>query len=492
MRRIGKFEWKIVLALLLTAAAPLLFTAIMVDRLVGESMSVGVNDRVLDALRQSVDLYKEVIESRIRLARVQIQALAENRAFLDAIRKDDLEPAREQLRELLLAPPVSRVRLLRQDRVLIEEARTPVPDPAAVKTRSDSIDLPGGERIEAVLAIARSFLEGAESLRELVLTLENFQTNFQPWKLAYYRVFLFIYFWILLMAVVLGYLLARSVTRRVAQLVSATRRATTGDLAVRVPVRGRDEIGSLAESFNRMLDEIQRTRDRIVYLEKVSSWQEIARRLAHEIKNPLTPIQLAMQELHKSYRGDDRAFAAKLDQSLEIVEEEVATLRRMVETFSEFAKLPDVQAVPVELNEFAADFLRKNPQLGARVSLQPLAQRLEVRLDPMLMARVMMNLVQNALDASPGGEPVEIRVGRESDFGVLQVADHGVGLTEEARRRLFQPYFTTKAHGTGLGLAIVKKIVLQHGGEIVARDNPPRGTVFCVRLRAGAAAGATS
>ncbi|NMB73796.1 MAG: HAMP domain-containing protein [Myxococcales bacterium] len=485
MRRIGKFEWKIVLALLLTAAAPLLFTAIMVDRLVGESMSVGVNDRVLDALRQSVDLYKEVIETRLRLARTQILALADDEAFLKAVQKGAFDEVREPLRELLQTPAIQRVRLLRKDSVLVEEERKPPPDPAGVKSRSDVFDLPGGERIEAVLVIARSFLEGADSLRELVVTLESFQTNFQPWKLAYYRVFLFIYFWILLMAVVLGYLLARSVTRRVAQLVSATRRATTGDLAVRVPVRGRDEIGSLAESFNRMLDEIQRTRDRIVYLEKVSSWQEIARRLAHEIKNPLTPIQLAMQELHKSYRGEDSSFTAKLDQSLEIVEEEVATLRRMVETFSEFAKLPDVQTIPVELNEFAADFLRKNPQFASRVSLQPLRERLEIRLDPMLMGRVLMNLVNNALDASPGGEPVEIRVGREGEFGVLQVADRGVGLSEEARGRLFQPYFTTKAHGTGLGLAIVKKIVLQHGGEIFARDNPPRGTVFCVRLRAG-------
>lgn len=484
VRLLGKFEWKIVSALLLTAAAPLLFTFFMVDRLVEESMSVGLNDQVLSGLRSGVDLYKEVIESRMRIARLQGEHAATAGGLRQLITSGDKQSLRAALEDLVASASwISEARLVHEGESLVRVA-SPLSLPSQQwKSKTEQWPIDDAHSLEMSFVISEDFLKSSEELRSLVLTLENLEENFQPWKVGYYRLFLFIYFFILIAAVILGYLLARSVTKRIGKVVGATKLASGGDLTARVGVKSGDEIGLLAASFNQMMDDIQRGRDRIVYLEKISSWQEIARRMAHEIKNPLTPIQLAIQELHRSYRGDDGAFRRKLDDSLEIVEEEVGTLRRMVETFSEFARMPSVRPERVDLNTFVAEFLKLHPQYGGRVEARIAEQAAPVQLDRALMGRVLSNLIDNGLHASPNGERVQIQVDVSFGWALVSVIDKGGGLSQEARDRLFQPYFTTKSDGTGLGLAIVKKIILQHGGEISVADGDPAGTVFSIRLR---------
>lgn len=484
MRRLGKFEWKIILALLLTAAAPLSFTWLVVDRLVEESMSMGLNDQVIGSLRSGVDLYKEVIESRIRIARLQGRHLAFEPAFVKAVEERDGALLLALLEDLVAGTSwVSQARVVKGEQVLAS-AKSPAEFPAdRWKSKHDGWDLGDGSRLELTFVIGTEFLDSSGELRDLVVTLENLEENFQPWKMGYYKLFLFIYSWILLAAVILGYLLARSVTKRVAKLVEATNLAAQGNLDVRVGVSSHDEIGSLGQSFNSMLDDLQRNRDRIVYLEKISSWQEIARRMAHEIKNPLTPILLAVQELHRSYRGDDGGFRSKLNDSLEIVEEEVGTLGRMVDSFSEFARLPTVQAESADLMVFVSEFLKLNPQYAGKVVFEPDDRQVPVMLDRVLMGRVLSNLIDNGLEANPVDEQVKLVVEPSGEWAILEVTDRGEGLNDETRERLFLPYFTSKEEGTGLGLAIVKKIVLQHGGEIFVADGVESGTVFTVRLR---------
>ncbi len=484
MKLLGKFEWKIISALLLTAAAPLVFTFFMVDRLVEESMSVGLNDQVLSGLRSGVDLYKEVIESRMRIARLRGEHAAKDDAIAKELESGDVAGLRARLEDLVASASwISEARLVHDSKDLVR-VQSPLSLPGdRWKSKTESWPIDDTHSLEMTFVISQDFLDSSEELRSLVLTLENLKENFQPWKMGYYRLFLFFYFFILVAAVILGYLLARSVTKRIAKLVGATKLASGGDLTVRVGVRSGDEIGLLADSFNQMMDDIQRGRDRIVYLEKISSWQEIARRMAHEIKNPLTPIQLVVQELHRSYHGQDEGFRQKLDDSLEIVEEEVGTLRRMVETFSEFARMPSVKPEPVDLNDFVTEFLKLHPQYEGRVEGNVAEQPAPVQLDRALMGRVLSNLIDNGLHASPNGEKVQVQVALAYGWALVSVKDQGIGLSQEAHERLFQPYFTTKAEGTGLGLAIVKKIVLQHGGEIGVTDGEEAGTVFTIRLR---------
>src|SRR5262249_41378022 len=156
----------------------------------------------------------------------------------------------------------------------------------------------------------------------------------------------------MLLTLVLGILLARGVTKRINRLAAAITLVAKGDMAVRVPVTGNDELGDLARTFNDMLGEMAQSRARIEFLQRIGAWQEMAQRLAHEIKNPLTPIQLAVQECHRKYPGDDARFRALLDTTLEIVEEEVGTLRRLVGDFSNFARLPQAELRDASIREF--------------------------------------------------------------------------------------------------------------------------------------------
>lgn len=302
---------------------------------------------------------------------------------------------------------------------------------------------------------------------------------------------------VLVIASVLGLALARRATRRVAALREASRRVAGGDLAVRIAPRGRDELDELGRAFDQMVAELAATRSRLGYLEKVSAWQEVARRLAHEIKNPLTPIQLVVQQLRSQYKGDDERYRQLLTDAGDILAEEVGVIRRLVDDFSAFAKLPRVEPSPLDLGAVVRDFERTPGPWSGALEVDVPAQAAPIHADKMLLRRVLANLVENALQAvssepapaAPARVRLSVRVERARAVATpgsvwLLVDDNGPGVAPSRRDHVFDPYFTTKEHGTGLGLAIVRKILLDHGGDIVLDDTPSPlgGARFRVRL----------
>jgi nitrogen fixation/metabolism regulation signal transduction histidine kinase len=309
--------------------------------------------------------------------------------------------------------------------------------------------------------------------------------------------------------VVLGFALARGITVRISRLANAINQVAAGNLEVRVAVTGSDELTELARVFNRMLGEMQQSRARIEYLQRIGAWQEMAQRLAHEIKNPLTPIQLAVQECHRKYGDADAKFRALLDTTLEIVEEEVGTLRRLVGNFSSFARLPHAELREASLREFLRECSDQLGHLGAElvedadddtVAVHDVDVRWELPRDPIpvaidrqMLRRVLVNLVRNAVQAIRSARPVPkegatrghvlVRAEAVQGGAALVVEDDGPGVPEAERERIFDPYFTTKLDGTGLGLAIVKKIVVEHNGSITAgRSDRLGGAAFVVAL----------
>jgi nitrogen fixation/metabolism regulation signal transduction histidine kinase len=274
-------------------------------------------------------------------------------------------------------------------------------------------------------------------------------------------------------------------------------------------VTGSDELTELARVFNRMLGEMQESRARIEYLQRIGAWQEMAQRLAHEIKNPLTPIQLAVQECHRKYAGEDVRFRTLLDTTLEIVEEEVGTLRRLVGNFSSFARLPHSELREASLRDFLRECSEQLGHLGAELAEDGsedvvIAHDVDVRwelpndplpvaIDRQMLRRVMVNLVRNAVEAVRSSRPtvngggargrVVVRAEGAIDGVAIVVEDDGPGVPDSTRERVFDPYFTTKAEGTGLGLAIVKKIVVEHNGSIrVARSTRLEGAAMVLTL----------
>jgi two-component system nitrogen regulation sensor histidine kinase NtrY len=281
----------------------------------------------------------------------------------------------------------------------------------------------------------------------------------------------------LVAAFLVGLILARRITRRVVRLQEAARQVGAGDLAVRVRPTGKDELDELARAFDRMVGELADARSRLEYLQKVSAWQEVARRLAHEIKNPLTPIQLSMQQLDSQYRGDDRAYRKLLDTAREIMHEEITGLRRLVDDFSAFAKLPKLEPAAIDLSNLVTEAVRLQPEWAPHVKAEPASEALTVSVDKLLFRRVLANLVENAMQAARGaGKEPEVRLSVEPRAGrqraAIIVDDNGPGVPPADRQHIFDPYVTHREGGTGLGLAIVRKIVIDHGGDVVVQEAP--------------------
>ena len=277
--------------------------------------------------------------------------------------------------------------------------------------------------------------------------------------------------------------------------LDATGRSTI-ERHLRVTIR-RGETLSLQVNVTRMVDERGRSIgfvilfDNLTNLEKaqrLAAWQEVARRIAHEIKNPLTPIQLSAQRLRKRFLdriGEDRDI---FDQCTATIVAQVDEIKKLASEFSDFARMPKLRRETNDLGRLAEEVVFLYQEAHRTLTIT-------CRIDPALplfpfdavqVKRVLINLLDNAVTALGDGGAIEVRVGpapeRETPMAMLRVADNGPGIPADVRLRIFEPYFSTRKSGTGLGLAIAQTIVSEHGGTIRARDNHPTGTVFTVEL----------
>ncbi len=293
----------------------------------------------------------------------------------------------------------------------------------------------------------------------------------------------------ILLGLLLSWWVAARVTRPVERLAAGAREVAAGNWETRVEVRSRDEIGQLARAFNYMTRQLIEQRERLVQAERVAAWRELARRLAHELKNPLFPLQITVENLQRAREQGSEQFDEIFFESTATLRAELANLNAIVARFSDFAKMPPPQLQPVNINEAVRSAVKLfEPQFGA-VGRPPITPELyldeslpTIQADPELLHRALQNLVLNSMDAMPGGGTLTIRTQPQDGAVRVEVSDTGTGLTQEECARLFTPYYTTKQHGTGLGLAIVQSVVSDHGGTISVESQPGCGTTFRIEL----------
>src|SRR3984957_13553898 len=299
----------------------------------------------------------------------------------------------------------------------------------------------------------------------------------------------------IIMAILLSSWAAARVTRPVEQLARAARNIGAGNWDTRVEVRGSDEVAQLAESFNRMSAELLAQKERLVQTERVAAGRELARRLAHEFKNPLFPLQLTVENLTRARTQSPEQFDEVFRESSSTLLAEISNLKTIVGRFSEFSRMPQPHLQAVEVNELlrgVAQLFQAQLQAPGRAAIVCTLELEEnmppISADPELLHRAISNLVLNAMDAMPSGGTLTLRSRSRDGRAIMEVADTGSGLTPEECARIFTPYYTSKQHGTGLGLAIVQSVVSDHGGTISVQSEPGRGTTFVIELHANAAA----
>jgi len=293
----------------------------------------------------------------------------------------------------------------------------------------------------------------------------------------------------IILAILLSGWAAARVTRPVEQLARAARDVASGNWNTQVTVASSDEMGELAESFNRMTRELLAQKERLVQAERVAAWRELARRLAHELINPLFPLQLTVQNLLRARQQGPQQFEEIFQESSSTLLSEIANLKAIISRFREFSTMPHPQFQQIQLNEVVQNVGRLfQAQLRApeHVSIEcklELADPMEpIAADPDLLHRALSNLVSNAMDAMPRGGILTLLTRQEGNLSYVEVTDTGIGLTPEECERVFAPYYTNKPHGTGLGLAIVQSLVSDHGGRISVRSKPGLGTTFVMQL----------
>lgn len=294
----------------------------------------------------------------------------------------------------------------------------------------------------------------------------------------------------ILVAVLASLWFAARITRPVVSLAEAARRVAAGDLYAKVEVESTDELGELASAFNRMTEDLLQQKERTLQAERVAAWRELARRLAHELKNPLFPLQVTVENLIRAKEKAPELFEEVFREGTTTLLAEVNNLKTIIGRFSEFSRMPQPQRKPTQLNEvvnsvlrvFQAQLQEKN-QIKVRTELDPNLPQISA--DPDLLHRALSNLVLNAIDALPQGGEITVVTRSAGDEVQLSVSDTGAGLTHEECARLFTPYYTTKQHGTGLGLAIVQSVVSDHGGKISVESTKEKGTTFRIDLPQG-------
>ncbi|HEY2017241.1 MAG TPA: ATP-binding protein, partial [Bryobacteraceae bacterium] len=290
----------------------------------------------------------------------------------------------------------------------------------------------------------------------------------------------------ILLGIALSWWASARVTRPVRQLAESAGKVAAGNWDVTVEAASRDEIGQLARAFNRMTRELVDQRERLLQSERVAAWRELARRLAHELKNPLFPLQITVENMQRARDSYPDQFDEVFREGTATLLAELSTLKQIIGRFSDFAKMPAPEMQSVNFNVLAAEALKFfEPQL-AKAQIRAQAEfdsRLPyVQADPEQMTRVLRNLILNAIDAMPEGGTLTVRTAAAGNGVHLEVSDTGQGLTPEECQRLFTPYYTTKTHGTGLGLAIVQSVISDHKGRISVESAPGKGATFRIEF----------
>jgi signal transduction histidine kinase len=291
----------------------------------------------------------------------------------------------------------------------------------------------------------------------------------------------------IVVAITFSLWIAARVSRPVEELARAAEEVAGGSWDTQVPVRGRDEVAVLARSFNHMTEELTNQRERLVQSERVAAWRELARRLAHELNNPLFPLQLTVENLVRARQLPEAEFDEVFSESTQTLSMEIGNLKKIIGRFSDFSKMPKPELERIDARDLVARIRAlygTTSEEGPMIRLETVVddRPMPLMVDPELLHRALSNLVLNAKDAMPDGGTVTVSAHPREDAIEIRVADTGQGLTQEECQRLFTPYYTTKQHGTGLGLAIVQSVIADHAGTISVESSAGKGAVFVITL----------
>jgi len=316
-------------------------------------------------------------------------------------------------------------------------------------------------------------------------TVYELRRNIRPLLIYFYVVF---FLPTLIMTAIIAISFTRRITRPIIQLTDATQRVAEGDFSIQILSRRNDELGLLIKSFNSMVQNLEKSRDALLRNEKISVWQNMAQQLAHEIKNPLTPIKLSAERVLRRWRNEPENIGEIIEGSMLAIIQETEGLNTLLNEFRTLSKPTEQSNSRIDLSEPVEEAVNSysSSYPAVKFDIDHVQKGIQVKIDKRRISQILSNIIINAIDAMNGSGLIEIRTDlvkkREVCYCRISVKDSGVGINANESRQVFTPYFTTKESGTGLGLPIVERIVIDHGGAIWFDSAEGAGTTFYIDL----------
>ena len=329
-----------------------------------------------------------------------------------------------------------------------------------------------------------------QNAREITKALELFSQNRSFRKNFLFILILFYTYFslpIILLSILTSFLLSEEIIQPIAHLEEAIRKVINGDYSYRILPHSKDDLANLVNSFNHMVSKVELSRTNLVHNEKVTAWQEIAQRMAHEIKNPLTPIKLSAQRILKKYQSEPQSIGTILEPAVDAIISEVENLTQLLSQFKDFARMPSPVKEDLQLKNLVLGASVLYAESNSNITLDTSGlEDFHLKGDKNQLQRVFSNLISNSFDSITGEGIVSIksRLVRKGDtlYWRIMITDTGQGIAHDVKDLIFNPYFTTKEGGTGLGLPIVERIITDHKGIIWFESEPLVGTTFFIDL----------
>lgn len=315
-------------------------------------------------------------------------------------------------------------------------------------------------------------------------TVDLLRSNIRPLLVYFYAAF---FFPTLLMTAIIAISFTRRITHPIVELTNATQRVADGDFSFQILSSRNDELGILIRSFNSMVQDLEKTKEALLKNEKISIWQNMAQQLAHEIKNPLTPIKLSAERVLRRWRNDPGQIGEIIESSMMAIIQETEGLSVLLNEFRTLSKPMEPTNSLTNLKEPVEEVINaySGSYPNVKFNIEHI-QDIQIKIDKHRLSQILTNLVVNAIDSMSGSGEIELRSDivkkREFCYCRISVKDSGKGIGEEEGKQIFTPYFTTKASGTGLGLPIVERIVTDHGGTIWFDSALGIGSTFYIDL----------
>lgn len=447
----------------------------LVNRIIRESLSIGLNPNVKSDIENIYNASREEVATRKRLYNYICLDVMD--AVKSSANINDVEDIRQVvLRNISMYTDLESIDINGKRLNLLNTTTS------EDKTYYVSTQTLNGNSFACRFIVPQIVLSNQKSLMNVISIHDSISSMRKELITFYLRVYIFLFGISFLTVMVLGYVFIGAFLSPVNEIKLGIRRIKNNIFDKPIVVNAKDEMGELAQELNRLSVELKMARERENYLERISSYQEVARRIAHEIKNPLTPIRLAFQEVEARYKGDDEKYRELLKHSREIIEEEIEALNRIIDQFREFAKMPVAVLEPSRIDDFITEVMKANNYFADRVKIELKlnSNNVVVNIDRLLMKKVFENLIQNSIEAE--ADTIGISSEQKEDICILRFEDNGKGINEKIQDVIFEPYFTTKDYGTGLGLSLTKKAILEHRGNIFLDKRYSNGTAFVIEL----------